>query len=93
LAKAQAAAPAGVTLKAKHPRVMPATLRNIPGACIKCHSPASKNAPSFAKMIHLIHLTGGDENDFLTEFQGECTHCHKLNEKTGAWSIPSAPEP
>jgi len=93
LAKAQAAAPAGVTLKGKHPRVPPGALRNIPTACIKCHTPTSKTAPAFARMIHLTHLTGGDENHFLTEFQGECTHCHKLNEKTGAWSIPSAPQP
>lgn len=93
LAKAQLAAPAGVKLQGKHPRITPAMLRNIPGACIKCHTPTSKKAPGFDRMMHLIHLAGGGENHFLSEFQGECTHCHKLNEKTGAWSVPSAPEP
>jgi hypothetical protein len=46
-----------------------------------------------ARMAHPVHLTGGDENHFMTLFQGECTHCHKLDRATGAWSIPSAPEP
>lgn len=92
LAKAQAAAPAGVTLKGKHPAITSA-LRNIPDGCLKCHGAESKKAPPFARMIHLVHLTGGDENHFMTMFQGECTDCHKLNATTGAWSIPSAPEP
>ena len=43
-------------------------------------------------MIHEIHLTGGDTNHFLTMFQGECTLCHKLDAKSGAWAIPSGPE-
>ena len=92
LSKAQAAAPAGVTLKGKHPAVT-AALRDIPAGCVKCHGPASKKAPPFARMMHLIHLGGGDESRFLSLFQGECTHCHKLDLKTGAWAIPSAPEP
>jgi hypothetical protein len=92
LAKAQAAAPAGVTLKGKHPAAT-AALKDIPAGCIKCHDSDSKKAPPMARMSHLIHLAGGDENPFLAVSQGECTHCHKLNLETGAWSIPSAPEP
>ena len=92
LAKAQAAAPAGVTLKGKHPAATTA-LKNIPAGCIKCHGSDSEKAPPMARMSHLIHLAGGDQNSFLAVSQGECTHCHKLNLETGAWSIPSAPEP
>lgn len=92
LATAQAAAPAGVTLRGKHAPVT-AALRNIPAGCIRCHGADSKKAPPFARMMHLIHLTRGDENHFMTFMQGECTHCHKLNAATGVWSIPSAPEP
>jgi hypothetical protein len=44
-------------------------------------------------MMHKIHLSGGEENRFLTVYQGECTHCHKFNVPTGLWSLPSAPEP
>jgi len=91
LDKAQAAAPAGVTLKGKHPLV-PASLKNIPASCNSCHSKTSKTAPPFASLIHTIHLSGGEDNHFLTIFQGECTPCHKMNPKTGVWSIPSGPE-
>lgn len=92
LAKAQAAAPAGVTLKGKHPAVPPGILKNVPAGCMPCHSKASKSAPSFARLLHTLHLGGGRQNSFMTLFQGECTHCHKLDPKSGAWSIPSGPE-
>ena len=42
--------------------------------------------------MHRIHLTGGDKNHYLTEFQGDCTNCHKLDQKTGAWSLGSGSE-
>lgn len=92
LALAQSAAPKGVTLKGKHP---PAdfALKNIPAGCMTCHGKKSALAPPFAQLLHKIHLGGGDENHFLTVYQGECTHCHKLNLTTGLWSMPSAPEP
>jgi hypothetical protein len=91
LAKSQAATPKGVTLKGKHP-VAKTALRNIPAACIKCHG-VSKKAPIFKRLMHQVHLVGGDENPFMSLFQGECTHCHKMDVATGAWSVPSAPEP
>jgi hypothetical protein len=91
LAKAEASAPQGMTLKGKHPEAAGA-LKDIPAKCLACHGKGSKTAPPFANLIHSIHLTGGEENHFLTVFQGECTHCHKLNQKTGHWTIPSAPE-
>jgi hypothetical protein len=57
-----------------------------------CHSKRSKTAPPLAALLHLVHFTGGDENHFLTIFQGECTYCHKFDTKTGVWKIPSGPE-
>ena len=92
LAKATASAPAGVTIKGKHPEA-DASLQDIPGRCLRCHSRTSKLAPPFAQMLHLIHLTGGADNHFLTMFQGECTYCHKLDPASGKWAIPSGPEP
>ena len=91
LKQAQAAAPSGVTLTGKHPAVT-ASLRDIPRACMACHSEASKTAPAFASMLHAIHLTGGETNHFLTIFQGECTSCHKLKAETGRWIMPSGAE-
>lgn len=88
LATAQKAAPPYVTLTGKHPAVQQA-LTNIPAACIDCHRRPSANAPSFGRMIHLLHLNGGEENHYMILFQGECTFCHKYNPETGSWSIPS----
>ncbi len=91
LAKAQASAPEGLVLKGKHPN-SPKSFNNVPQECLTCHKKDTKIAPPFAGMIHKIHLTGGEQNHFLTIFQGECTYCHKLNSTTGRWTIPSGPE-
>ena len=91
LKHAQAAAPTGLKLKGSHPNV-PGSLKNIPAACMGCHGRTSKTAPPFVAMLHSIHLTGGGESHYLTIFQGECTSCHKMDAKTGAWSMPSGPE-
>ena len=73
-------------LPKKHP---PINAKDIPASCRKCHAAASKKP--FAPFVHRIHL-GNDKGLFLSKFQGECTHCHKLDRKTGVWSMPSAPE-
>ena len=91
LAKAQASAPKGMTLKGKHPNVA-AIVKETPSGCLKCHAKDSKMAPAFATLMHTIHLTGGENSPFLATFQGECTHCHKLNLATGQWTLPSASE-
>ena len=91
LAKAQASAPEGMILQGRHPNV-PGVFYDIPASCLVCHRKDSPVSPPFAQMIHSIHLTGGNENHFLTIYQGECTHCHKLDLSTGRWTIPSAPE-
>ncbi len=91
LEKAQSVA-SDIKLKGVHPPAKE-SLGDIPSACLNCHSSTSKNAaPPFAALLHLIHLTGGDENHFMTIFQGECTHCHKINVATGRWTIPSGSE-
>lgn len=57
-----------------------------------CHSATAKTAPKFSRLVHRIHLTDGDANHFVTEFQSECTHCHKLDLGSGEWTAPSGPE-
>jgi hypothetical protein len=91
VAKAQASSPKDLILKGKHPNAV-AALKDIPAGCIVCHGKESTTAPPFANMIHNIHLVGGEENHFLTMFQGECTYCHKFDLATGHWTMPSAPE-
>lgn len=91
IANVQAIAAPGVVLKGSHP-VVSSALRDIPAGCLTCHGETSKIGLPFAPMIHRLHLTGGDQNHFMTLFQGECTHCHKLDMATGRWSLPSGPE-
>jgi hypothetical protein len=88
-AKAASADPSKV--KGKHPPV-PKAGANVPQTCLAtCHRQGSKVAPAFATLMHAVHLTG-EKNQFMANFQGECTHCHKLDQKTGAWRMPSGAE-
>jgi hypothetical protein len=92
LAAAKAAAQDSTKITGKHP-VAKTALKNIPGGCLACHSKASKTAPPFARLMHRIHLVGGDQNLYMGYYQGDCTHCHKLDTNTGSWSVPSGAEP
>jgi hypothetical protein len=87
LEKARAAAP-GATLTGKHPAVAGA-VSDVPRKCLVCHGKTATKAPPFAAMLHAIHLEGGAENHFLSLFGGSCTHCHKLDRKTGRLTVPS----
>lgn len=91
LEKARSVTPEGIALTGRHP-ASDYSLANIPSACVACHRRAESKAPPFAPMVHVIHLLDGDGNIFLAEFDGRCTHCHKLDEATGEMSVPSGPE-
>ena len=87
--KASAADPARV--KGKHPAV-PKAGAAVPQSCMStCHRRGSTVAPPFATLMHSVHLTGSP-NQFVAQFQGTCTHCHKMDPKSGAWRIPSGAE-
>src|SRR6476661_277361 len=60
LARLQTFVPKSLMLKGKHPGV--AAIKDVPAACIKCHTSMSKLAPPLAPLMHGIHLTGGDAN-------------------------------
>ncbi len=93
LARVRAFSPPGMPVKGIHPRIKGdlAHLR-IPEACLKCHTQRSRSAPPFGQLLHGLHLVGGEKNHFLLMFQGECTHCHKLDAATGSWSLGSGTE-
>lgn len=79
--------------KGEHPNVV-ASISTIPTDCLVCHSKsAAKNLGTdpFTTLLHKIHLVGGKENHFITEYQGKCTYCHALNKETGKWRIKSGP--
>jgi len=89
LAQTKASMPAGVAAKGKHPGAED-SLEDVPAACLDCHTPDSKKAPAFSRLMHLVHLTGAG-NQFTTTFKNDCTTCHKLDARTGEWSLPSGP--
>lgn len=89
IAAMQAFVPKGMTLRGKHPTV---ATKDIPASCMKCHTATSKGIPPLAPLLHGIHLAKGNAGEFVKQFQGECTHCHKLNKATGTWSLPSGAE-
>jgi hypothetical protein len=91
LEKAKRYAPPGLTLKGKHPKLAQG-VGEAPKSCLTCHSRSSKIAPPFSRLVHGLHLVGGEANHFMTLFQGECTHCHKLDGETGIWSVKSGKE-
>lgn len=90
---AQAVAGPKLKLKGVHPRLRAVgILGGIPAVCIGCHEHETKTAPPLIPLLHKIHLAGEGEAVFLRVFQGECTHCHKLDGTTGLWRVPSGPE-
>ena len=90
--KSKAASADPAKIKGKHPP-MPNVKANVPQTClVACHKKGSTIAPPFAQLMHTIHLVGGSQNRFLTANRGDCTHCHKMDPKTGGWRIPSGPE-
>jgi len=91
LAKSKASAPAGLTMKGKHPTAED-SLDDIPGACLDCHDAGSKKAPPFARLLHHVHLAGGVNNTYVTTFKSNCMHCHRFSTQTGEWTIPRGAE-
>lgn len=89
VAAMQAFVPKGITLKGKHPTV---ATKDIPAACLKCHSATSKGIAPLAPLMHGIHFGKGDQGEFVKKFGGECTHCHKLNRANGVATLPSGAE-
>lgn len=91
LAKAQSTMPAGIKLQGKHPDVSN-IVKVIPTDCLMCHGGHAANVPPFRKLIHAIHLTGGKDNHYLSNYGGQCLNCHKLDQKTGTWGLGSGTE-
>lgn len=87
-AKATSADPS--KLAGKHPKVT--SFENVPASCFPCHKKDAKVAPPFGRLLHAIHFGGGEKSPFLTMFQGECVHSHKLDPKTGIQKLVSGAE-
>ncbi|WP_324715946.1 hypothetical protein U7230_11310 [Carboxydochorda subterranea] len=68
-----------------HPKVSERMMKDLPKQCLTCHKPDSKHP--FAQVMHKAHLTGGAENHFISNYQGQCMNCHQLDPKTGSISV------
>jgi len=91
--RTQATVPGGGRgLTGRHPVLPDGSLRDIPASCRSCHRNDATAAPPLGPMLHALHLRGGAENHYIKLFGGECTHCHKLDARTGRWKLPSGPE-
>ena len=91
VAQAKAASADPSKIKGKH-LAMANVKSNVPETCLTlCHKKGSTIAPPFGQLMHVIHLVGA-QNKFLTANQGECTYCHKLDQKTGTWMVASGSE-
>jgi len=88
---AQAVAGPDLPLLGVHPLVDTAS-NDIPTVCLGCHQLGGNGVVPLAPLLHKIHLTPGNGEVFLSVFQGECTHCHKLDQATGRWQIPRGRE-
>lgn len=92
LDRVRAAARDPARLTGRHPRLPAETYRDIPNACGGCHGGAQADNLPLAPMLHALHLKGGKDNHFLTIFQGGCTNCHKFDDASARWTVPSGPE-
>ena len=89
LATMQGFVPQGLTLKGKHPTVPG---KDVPASCLKCHATTSKTIPPLPALMHGIHFSKGANSEFVKQFGGECTHCHKFDSAKARWSMPSGAE-
>ncbi len=78
-------------LTGQHPNLLGATL-DIPAVCLSCHRADSTEGPPFAEMMHLIHLAGGNDNHYISLFNGNCSFCHKFDQHIGTFMVPSHSE-
>ena len=61
---------------------------NVPTGCNRCHATdGSGNAASISKLIHSVHYGNPEFNQFTTQYEGDCRHCHSMNAAVGIGSI------
>ena len=89
--KARSIARDGEAIKGRHPLSVE-MFQDIPENCQRCHKKGPGSVVPLGPLIHLIHLSGGQNNHYFTIFQGHCTHCHKFDLNTGIFNLPSAQE-
>ena len=78
----------------RHPDVT-AMVNTVPDDCLVCHAETTAEGMGtepLASLLHKVHLLGAEENHFITGYQGQCTHCHALDQDTGKMRSKSGGE-
>jgi hypothetical protein len=62
--------------------------KEIPVGCNRCHaSDGSGVGPATRKLVHTLHYREPSENLFVTQYGGNCLHCHSMDGATGKAAI------
>ncbi|MEI6874414.1 MAG: hypothetical protein WCL50_04695 [Spirochaetota bacterium] len=61
---------------------------NIPDSCLLCHKEGSKLG-FLGKNLHRAHYANLLKSRFVSDYQGSCLNCHKLDLSTGAMNLKS----
>ena len=61
-------------------------VETVPTDCLECHS-EDGGFPPLYEFIHPAHYAA--DSGFMTEFEGNCTHCHAMDMDTGEVSVKS----
>jgi len=62
--------------------------KEIPTGCNRCHAAdGSGVGPPTRTIVHTLHYRDPSENLFMTEYNGDCQHCHSMDGATGKATI------
>ena len=73
----------------KHPPV-DKIVKKAPDGCLLCHKEGSK-AGALNIIVHKDHFSNTKENDFVTNYNGDCLNCHSLDTNTWQMGMKSGP--
>lgn len=62
--------------------------KRIPDGCRTCHSEGG-DGEALSAVLHRIHFGKGSDSHFVTEFGGNCLHCHEMDPASGRVTVKS----
>lgn len=61
----------------------------IPTGCDRCHADEEGVGGALSTLIHRSHYTDPIDKKFITDFNGDCGSCHRMDTDTGEAEIKS----
>ena len=56
-------------------------------ACVDCHK--DEEPPTLAELIHIAHYDESHRNGFVQKYDGDCLHCHGMDDDKGESFVKS----